>query len=72
MKNEEKYIEIQNALRDKLDLTDHIKPKDIKQLPVLIWRTGTMTTAMNVLFAVSLSLIIRLMKLSRERHLLER
>ena len=32
MKNEEKYIEIQNALRDKLDLTDHIEPKDIKTI----------------------------------------
>ena len=30
MKNEEQYIEIQNALRDKLDLTDRIRMDEIK------------------------------------------
>ena len=32
MKNEEKYIEIQNSLRDKLDLTDKIIPDNIKTI----------------------------------------
>lgn len=32
MKNEEKYIKIQNELRNKLDLTDRIKPDEIEKI----------------------------------------